>query len=231
MEAICISKSIQVQLASLSCMATNQVLYQPGETLRICVTVVSQNLSPDNNILVEKSLAACAMFRTPYPESAYALHWFLCSCGRNSFVVQINDCWNLDFCHPRLLISLTGRVDRDLPSLLYQFVKLYLLLLNTVHVLLYRCGDCALHLVKFLMFAYLAQHCMLFLIFPILVIVRACKITQNVSNSIQHFLKCFILAFRLSIPDFEYFSYLPTHSQLLSMRLQLAFLPQLFLYR
>jgi hypothetical protein len=81
---------------------------------------------------------------------------------------------------------------------LHQFVKPQLLIPKALHAVLYRFGDCANHPARFFIFAQLAMPCILFiiiLVFPILLIIGICKITQTVSDSFQHLLKC---DFRLS---------------------------------
>jgi len=89
-----------------------------------------------------------------------------------------------------LLISFMEVVSCIPPSRSSQFVELYLLLPKLLHALLHCFGDCGHHPAGFVIFT---QHALLslfiILIFPILPIVRTCKITLTVSHSNQHLLK------------------------------------------
>jgi len=89
-----------------------------------------------------------------------------------------------------LLICFTEVVGCILPSHLCQFVQLHLLLPKPLHAMLCHFADCAHHPAGFVIFAQLALLCpFIILIFPILPIVRTCKITQTVSDSLHHLLK------------------------------------------
>jgi len=106
---------------------------------------------------------------------------------------RFNDSRNLQFIHSVLQISLTEVVGCVSPSWLRQFVKLHLLLPKTLHATLYHLRDFAYHPAGFVIFAKLAQlsiFLIIILIFPILPIVGTCKITQIISNGVQHLLKC-----------------------------------------
>jgi len=69
---------------------------------------------------------------------------------------------------------------------------------KTHHTMLCHVGDCAHHPSSFIVFTQLAQVCIFFiiiLIFPILAVVRTCKIAGNISDGIQDLLTC---CFRVS---------------------------------
>jgi len=102
--------------------------------------------------------------------------------------MRFDDCRNLQFSSAVPLILFTEVVGRIPPSQLCQFVKLHLLPPTSLHALLYRFRDCAHHPAGFIIFSQLALLCIC-IMFPILLIVWTCKITQTVSNSIQHLLK------------------------------------------
>jgi len=114
------------------------------------------------------------------------------------FCLWLNSCWKLQLGNPISRISLTDVVSRLSPSRLSQFFKLHMVLPNTLHALLHHFEDCAHHPAGFIIFAQLAQLWMFLIIlfvFPILLIVGICKISQTVSDSSQHLLTCL---FRLS---------------------------------
>ena len=105
---------------------------------------------------------------------------------------------NFPFSCPVLHISLMKVVGCIPQSLLGQFVKPLLILPKTLHAVLYRFADCAHHPTRFVIITEIAKlsiFFMIFLVFPMLLIVGTCKIAQTVSDSIQHPSKrCFSLS-------------------------------------
>jgi hypothetical protein len=105
----------------------------------------------------------------------------------------LSNSWNLQFSRPVVHISLMELVGRFPPSRFRQFVKPQLLLPNTLHAVLYQFRDCAHHPARFFIFAQLAMPCICFIIIlvsPSSSSFGTCKITQTVSDSIQHRLTC-----------------------------------------
>jgi len=135
------------------------------------------------------------------PSSGYnikTLHkpskWCGCRWGCTIIHLWFNKCPNHQFGCPIVLISSTEHVGTVLPSRLCQFVNLDLHLPTPLHALMYRFGDCALQAAGFVIFSQLAKLCIFCIpIFPILLIVGTCKITQTVSNSNHHLRKCFFV--------------------------------------
>jgi len=169
------------------------MLWLVEETKCICVTGVSRNLASHNYVLFKRLLAA-------FPISVkgiYSLHklskccW--CRCGCIIFRVWLNDCWNHHFGCLVILSTLTEVGSCVPPAWLRQFVRLHLLLLATLHAILYRFADCTHHPARFIMFAQLAQLCILLIIILIVTIlcrIRNCKIAYTTYNRIRHLLKC-----------------------------------------
>ena len=114
-------------------------------------------------------------------------------CGCSRVYLELDNCQKLYFGSPMLHISLMELVGCVPPSRLPQFVKPHLLLLKTLHAVLYCFGDCDHHPARFITITQLAELCIffiIFLVFTILLIVGTCKIAQTVSDSIQHLFKC-----------------------------------------
>jgi len=97
--------------------------------------------------------------------------------------MQCDNCRNLQFRSAVPLITFKEVVGRVPSSRFCQFVKIHLHLPTSLHALLYCFRDCAHHPAGFIIFAHLAPLCM-FIICPILLIVRTCNIAQTFSNSI-----------------------------------------------
>jgi len=87
-------------------------------------------------------------------------------------------------CRTTCLVHGSSRLH---PPILVESIRLAAPLVpNPLHALLYHFGDCAHHQAGFVIFAQLALLSLfIILIFPILPIVRTCKITQTVSDSNQ----------------------------------------------
>jgi len=109
-------------------------------------------------------------------------------CGCSHVCVGLHNCWNIEFSPPVLYISLTAVVGLVPTSPLRQIVNPYVLLLKTLHAMLYHFGTCAHCPASSVNIALLLrQHCiiLIMLVLPILNIIRTCKIAQTVSDSIQ----------------------------------------------
>jgi len=105
--------------------------------------------------------------------------------------LRLNEGHNHHFGGAVPLISYREVVGCILPSRLSQFVELHLPRLKPLYQLLDRFGDCTYHPAGFVIFAPLALLSLLIILFfPIILIVRTGKITQAVSDSSQHLLKC-----------------------------------------
>jgi len=116
--------------------------------------------------------------------------------GCSRICLGVDNCRNYQFGRPVLSVFLMEVVHLVPLSRLHQFVNPHLLLLKSLHVLLYCFGDCAIYPARFIIFAQVARLCICFIIcviFPILLIVRTCKFAQTVSASIQHLPKYFSL--------------------------------------
>jgi len=117
-------------------------------------------------------------------------------CTFSCVCLGLDNCRNLQFNHPILHISLTEVVSHVIPTRLRQLVKPNLLLPKSLHALLYCFGDCVYYPAGFIIFA---QHVQLwifffiYLVFPILLVVRTSKIAQTVSDCIQHLLKYYLM--------------------------------------
>jgi len=112
--------------------------------------------------------------------------WGWCGCKGVYLVLDNNQ--NLQFGSPVPRITRMEVVGCVPPSRLRQFSKTHLLLPTTLHAVLYFFGDCAHHPARFIT-TQLSELCIffvIFLVFPILLIVRSGKIAKTVSDSIQH---------------------------------------------
>jgi len=115
-------------------------------------------------------------------------------CGCSQVCMGLANSRNVQFSRHVLHISLTEVVGRGPLSRLGELVKPHLLLPKALHSVLYCFGHCSHHPARFVILAQFAMPCILFiiiLVFPILLIFATCKITQTVSHSIQHLLKCY----------------------------------------
>jgi len=122
------------------------------------------------------------------------LHW-LSQCRRSWLGCYFVPLWmnnnrNIQFGCSRCCISFTAVINRVPASRLCQFVKPHLLLLKSLHVLLYNFRYCAHHPAGLVIFAQLAQLSIcIILIIPILLIVGNCKIAQTISYHNHHLLQ------------------------------------------
>ena len=107
--------------------------------------------------------------------------------------LRLNDCQNLQFgcwIHHSSQREVLGHFS---PSRLCKFVKLDLRKLKPVYAMLYPCGDCAHHPARFVIFAQLAQLCIIvsiILFFQILPIIGSCKIALIIADRVRHRHKC-----------------------------------------
>ena len=188
-------KSLRVQPALLSQSVTNRAQRRARETLCGWVTMFSPNQTSFDYFLVEKSVAAYVILRGWNAESAYALQCCRWWCGCNGVNLGHHNCQNHQIGHPILGISLTEVVCCVPASRLCQFIKHQLILLNTLHVVLYHFVDCAHHPAEFVILAQHTQLCIFFIIilllFLIVIIVGTWKIAPTVSDWIHHLLKGF----------------------------------------
>jgi len=117
-----------------------------------------------------------------------------CQCRYGCYIVHLplEDCRNPQFGRPIHLISFTMIVGCVPAAWLCEFVKLHLLLPKSFHVLLYCVRDFPHHPAWFVIFARLAQRCILtiFLVFSVLSVVGSCIIALNLSDSIEHLPIC-----------------------------------------
>ena len=131
-----------------------------------------------------------------------------CQCRYCSVIIRLQ--WN-DCCYPEfrcviLLISCAEAVSCILPSWLCQFIKLYPLLPQPLHALLYSFGHYAHHPAVFVMCPQFALLCLfMIIIFPVLPIINTCKITHTDLNRDNHPVKS---RFILSVCQFCDFSML-----------------------
>jgi len=105
----------------------------------------------------------------------------------------LNHRCNLQFGGSVNLVPLTGVIGNIFPAWLYQFMKLHLLLPETLHPVLDHGGNCVHHPAGFIIFAQLARLCIfivIILILPTLPIIGTCKIAPTISNGVQHLLEC-----------------------------------------
>jgi len=117
-----------------------------------------------------------------------------CRCGYNHLCSRCNDRPNLQCGQHVHHICRREVVNRIHPFRLRQFIKPYLVLPKSLFELFDQFGDCAHHPAGSIIFAQLAPLWIFFivvLIFSILLIIGTCKITQSVSNNIQHLLEWF----------------------------------------
>jgi len=132
------------------------------------------------------------------PDDVKCLHKLTKCCRRwcvySHVYLGLDNCRNLQFgCHI-LHMSLTEVVGCVPPSWLLWSVKPHLLPPKTLHTVLYCFGDCAHHPARVIINTQLAKPCfffIIFLVFPILLIVQTYKIAQSVSDCIQHLFKRF----------------------------------------
>jgi len=119
-------------------------------------------------------------------------------CGRSLCCLGLGNCQSLQCSGSILRISLTQVVGRVPPSQLLWFAKPHLDFTKTILAVQDRCGNFAHHTAQLVFLAQLAMFQIFFIVFlivPMLLIIRTYKIALIVSNSIQHLLK---YGFRLS---------------------------------
>jgi len=162
MEGICTGKTLWVQLDSFSCLVTNLAQCRVGNSVYICVSVVSQNLAPYENLQVEMSLVAFVIFRVWYHESSQAIHLLSVQMRLHLRQFAAIDSRNYHLGHPVLRTFLMQGGGQVSPSRAPQLVKIHLLLLKTLNALLYRFGDCAHYPAGFIIFPQHGQYCIFF---------------------------------------------------------------------
>lgn len=120
-------------------------------------------------------------------------YWYWC--GWNLFCFHLNICRNLQVGHPIHHICLAKTIDWVPISQLCVFINLDQHLLKIIRRLWYCFGDCTHHPAGFVIFIWQALLCIfliMFIVFPILLIIGTYKIAQTVSDSIPLLVTSFL---------------------------------------
>lgn len=146
-----------------------------------------------DQIRIEKSVAASATYLLWYPQSAYSLKCRQCCCNISHRSFVLHNYWNPQFSRPVINISLSDLVGAVPPSPLSQFGKPHLVPLETLNAILYYFDSYVHHPARISIFTPLSKlliYFIVFLVFPILIIIWMGTITQTVSTCVQHYLYC-----------------------------------------